>query len=114
MHHDIKKYVWDAIEACRLIQEFTKDYTLETYQQHQLTNLAVQGALVNLGRILRVVDEADPSFRNYLPETNDMIGLQKHLVHEYDRVDNAIIWNVAKNDVPDLQSKLTVWLEKNG
>jgi uncharacterized protein with HEPN domain len=114
MYYDIIQSVMDAAGACRMIQEFTAGYTLETYQRDLRTRSAVERQFEILGEALNRAEDADPAFRDSLPEMGNIIGMRNRLAHGYDRVSDAVIWDAAKTDVPDLQSKLTVWLEKNG
>jgi len=114
MPHDVKKSVWDAMDACRMIQEFAEGYTLETYQQDYRTRSAIERQFEILGEALNRVNDADPSFRDHLPEMGKVIGMRNRIIHGYDRLVSSIIWDTVKDFVPDLQSKLEAWLEKNG
>ena len=114
MQHDVKQSVWDAADACRMIQAFAEGYTLETYQFDWRTRSAIERQFITLGEALKRVDDADPSFCDYLPEMGDVIGMRNRLTHGYDRVSNETIWTAVEKHVPELQSKLTAWLEKNG
>ena len=35
-----------------------------------------------------------------------MAGMRDRLIHEYDRVDLDVVWNVVERDVPDLVARL--------
>jgi len=114
MYHDIIQSVMDAVDACRMLQEFTANHTLETYQIDPLRRSAVGYQFATLGEALNRVDDADPSFRDHLPEMGKVIGMRNRMIHGYDRVDDSVVWDTVKNFVPDLQNKLATWLEKNG
>jgi len=114
MFHDIIQSVMDAEEACKKIQKFAEGYTLETYEQNELTRSAIERKFGILGEALNRVDAADPTFRDYLPEMGKVIGMRNRINHGYDRVLNPLLWDAVKNNVPDLQNKLSAWLDKNG
>ena len=114
MHYDVKKSVWDAADACKMIQEFAEGYTLETYLSDCRTRSAIERQFEILGEALNRVDDADPTFRDYLPEMGKIIGTRNRLAHGYDRIEDEIIWTAVEKYVPELQNKLTAWLEKNG
>ena len=114
MRHDIRKSVWDAMEACRAIWEFADGLTLETYLANRRDRRAIERELEILGEALNRIDEADPSFRNYLPEMGRAIGMRNRLAHGYDRVSDTAVWAAAKENIPIMHGKLAAWLEKNG
>jgi len=114
MYHDIIQSVTDAADACREMREMIEGYTLETYQQDRRTRLAVERLFEILGEALNRVDEADPLFRDHLPEMGKVIGMRNRIAHGYDRVNNSVLWDTILDFVPDLQDKLNAWLEKNG
>jgi uncharacterized protein with HEPN domain len=113
MYHDVKKSVWDAIEACQAIQEFTAGHTLKNYRADIKLRYAIERSFEILGEAFNRVDDADPSFRNILPELGDIIGMRNRISHGYDRVEDKIIWDAAVTKVPPLMGKLTAWLEQN-
>jgi len=113
MLHDIKKSVWDAVEACQKIQAFTRGHTLETYQADCLYRSAVERQFEILGEALNRVDEADPSFRDYLPDMGKIIGMRNRIAHGYDYVQDEVVWLAATKRVSGLMTKLETWLDEN-
>ena len=113
MFHDAVQSVMDALEACRAIREFAAGLTLEDYRINRLQRSAIERQFEILGEALNRVDEADPSFREYLPEMGNIIGMRNRIAHGYDRVQNEIIWLAVEKRVPALAVKLATWLEEN-
>ena len=111
MPHDVRKSVWDALNACRLIQEFSQDHTLETYQRNPRDRSAVERQFEILGEAFNRIAEADPSLRSRFSEMGDAIGMRNRISHGYDRVIDAIVLDVAKEDIPNLIDKLASWLD---
>ena len=114
MRYDKKKSVWDAAEACRKIQEYTAEQTIETYQADPLRRLAVERLFEILGEAFKRIEEVDPSFRDQFSEMGDAIGMRNRISHGYDRVKDATVLDVAQADIPVLMEKLTAWLNENG
>jgi uncharacterized protein with HEPN domain len=110
MYHDVTKSVMDAVGACQAIQEFTKGHTLETYQADYMRRCAVERQFEILGEAFCRIDDADPLFRDNLPEMGDVIGMRNRIIHGYDFVDDVIIWDAVKENIPNLMSKLEAWL----
>ena len=111
MIYDVKKSVWDALEACRAIQEFTTGETLATYQADIKLRYAVERSFEIMGEAFNRIDAADPKFRDVLPEMGKIIGMKNRINHGYDRVDDTIVWVTLTTDVPILTAKLAAWLE---
>ena len=114
MYHDKIQSVMDAVDACQELQTFTAGQTLESYKTDRLRRLAIERLFEILGEALNRVEDTDPSFRDHLPEMGKVIGMRNRLAHGYDRVNHSLVWDTVQDFVPDLQSKLTAWLEKNG
>ena len=49
MAHDVKKSVWDAMEACRAIRDFSAGHTLETYLADRRDRRAIEREFEILG-----------------------------------------------------------------
>ena len=113
MLYDVRQSVMDALDACCDIQEFTKEYTLESYQADRPRRLSVERLFEILGEAFKRIDVADPLFRNHLPEMGEVIGMRNRLVHGYDVVDDETVWATVKENVPALMAKLTEWLNEN-
>ena len=111
MPYDLRKSVWDAWNACRLIQEFTANQTLTTYQADIVLRSAVERQFTILGEAFNRIDDADPLFRERFSEMGAAIGMRNRLSHGYDRVDDAIVWDVAKERVPSLMDRLMAWMK---
>ena len=113
MPHEIKKSVWDAWNACRLIREFNAGQTLANYIENCLLRSAIERQFEILGEAFKRIDEVDLSFRGRFSEMGDAIGMRNRLSHGYDRVDDEIVWLTAQKQVPVLMAKLAAWLDEN-
>ena len=45
-------------------------------------------------------------------EWNQIVGMRNVFVHEYFGVDSRIVWEIIKNDIPDLKEKIKEILDK--
>ena len=41
-------------------------------------------------------------------EWDQIIGMRNVFVHEYFGVDSSLVWEIIKNDLPDLKTKITL------
>ena len=114
MFHDVVKSVMDVVGACQGIQEFTQGHTLESYQADYMRRCAVERLFLIVGEAFCRIDDADPLFRQKIPEMGDIIGMRNRVVHGYDYVDDEIVWTAVEKRIPDLLEKLTEWLKNEG
>ena len=114
MSHDTRKNVWDALEACRALREFSAGHTLETYLANQRDRRSIEREFEILGEALNRVVKADPSFRDRYPETGRVIGMRNRIAHGYDTVRDSAVLAAAQENVPALADMLAAWLKENG
>src|SRR2546425_12344582 len=98
-------WVDDIKEAVKRIERYTKRVG---YQQ-LLKNKKTQDAVV---RNLEIIGEAAKNISSEFKRRNKDIdwkgiaGMRDKLVHHYFGVNWEILWNVAKNKLPELESQL--------
>ncbi len=59
-----------------------------------------------LGEACQRAVQADPDFRQRLPEVGFAIGLRNKIIHGYDRIENAVIYDTLMQDLPALAERL--------
>ena len=113
MPHDLRKSVWDALNACKKIQSFTTGQTLEAYLADEMRCLAVERLFTILGEAFNRIDDVEPSFRDRFPEMGQIIGMRNLITHGYDRVNDEMIFDSIRENVPTLADKLAEWLDEH-
>ena len=48
-----------------------------------------------------------PELADRVPELREIVGLRNRVIHGYDVVDDRIIWDTVKNDLPLLQAHIS-------
>jgi uncharacterized protein with HEPN domain len=102
MPHDLD-YLLDILIAARKVQRFTEGVIWEAFAVDE----QLQYAIVKLIEIAgEAVGKITPPMRDAHPEIpwRDMINMRNRLIHEYARINLAIVWDVVQNDVPRLIS----------
>ncbi len=91
----------DIFDASNSIKKITADITFDDFDSDMLKHLSV-------ARLFEIIGEATKNLSNELRETHSnipwkkMAGMRDILIHAYSEADNKIIWNSARNDIPDL------------
>jgi uncharacterized protein with HEPN domain len=101
----------DIYEAGRLIQEFIADMSKEAFLQDRKTQSAVLHKILILGEATKRISQ---NYRKAHPEVpwRLMAGMRDIVIHAYENVDLAEVWNTASQDIADLLTKLEPLLPK--
>jgi uncharacterized protein with HEPN domain len=89
------------LEAIATAQSYVRGMTFENFQRDTKTVDAVITRLMIIGEATRSVPEEVQAAHAEVP-WHKMQGLRNVIVHEYDRVDLGILWNVVQLDLPPL------------
>jgi uncharacterized protein with HEPN domain len=91
----------DILLACRHIQEAVKGVSESQFVADRKTHAVACLELEIIGEAARTISE---EFKKSHPEVPwaGMVGLRHRLVHEYFRLDLAVIWEAVQLDVPTL------------
>ena len=98
----LPKHLFDARAAATLAVQFTAGLDLAAYSANVLVRSAVERQLEILGEAARrSLDEA-PSLRAAVTGLTLAIGLRNRIIHGYDRVEHAIVFDTVRRDLPSL------------
>jgi len=98
-------YLWDMLDAARMIEGFTTDVRFDQYMGDRKLQLAVERALEIIGEAARRVSE---NFKRAHPEIpwHGIIAQRNVLAHEYGEIKQDRIWRVVISHIPELISQL--------
>ena len=100
-----KLYIEDVLQSCREILDFTRELqNADDLGKDRRTFLAVVRSLEVVGEAARQMPRG---FKSNHPEIpwREVAGLRNVIAHEYFGLDNEIIWDVIKSQIPDLIEK---------
>lgn len=97
--------VADMLNAAQTILQYTAGKTREMYEFDQFLRHAVERNIEIIGEAAR---RLPPVFRDAHPELpwRAIMGTRHILAHEYDAVDNDIIWRIIVEHLPALVERL--------
>lgn len=111
MRSDLAKRLHDAHIACQKVVGFTSDMTFAQYLSNELVRLAVERLLEIVGEALSVALKIDPSLQDRFPNLRRAVGLRNRIIHGYDDINDAVIWDIVQTNVPPLTGELGVLLD---
>lgn len=107
MQPDVRKYLLDALNACEAISTFTHQASLKDYSANLLLRSAVERQFEIMGEAFSHLDTIDPEYRHQYPDMGKVIGMRNRIIHGYDSVDDAIIWDAVQHHLPNLKEWLS-------
>ncbi|WP_041279262.1 HepT-like ribonuclease domain-containing protein [Desulfobacula toluolica] len=104
-HRSWKFRIEDIIEALDRIFHYVKDLNYDGWMKDQKTIDAVIRNLEIIGEAAANVPQEIQDLYVDIP-WYQMKGMRNILIHEYFGVDNDVLWNTIKKDLPVLMEKL--------
>ena len=102
MAHEPQKYLFDIIQAGKLIIQFTAGKTLEQYRSDPQLRSAVERQFQIIGEALQQLHRKFPDTAGKITDYRSIIDFRHILVHGYDRVEDDIVWGIVESRLPIL------------
>lgn len=102
MNAEVRKNLFDILQAAEEITTFTDRMDFQSYQASVVTQRAVERDFEIIGEALNRVKRMDETVLDYISESHRIIGFRNILIHGYDMVDDRIVWNAVENHLPAL------------
>lgn len=98
-------YVDDILSAIKKINKFCTGIEKDNFMKNELLMDAV---VRNLEIIGEAASKLTASFRERHKgiEWRKIIGMRNRIIHAYDTVNFEIVWDVVREDLPELKKKL--------
>lgn len=103
---DPEKYLHDMLSSCEFLLEFTAGKTVGDYIDDRAFRSALERELQIIGEALIQLEKVAPAVAAEIPEYENIIGFRHVLVHGYDSLDPATVWNVIETKLQALAKKL--------
>jgi uncharacterized protein with HEPN domain len=107
MPHDPAKLVNDVLDAAEFILRHTDGRTLEDYCADHVLCAAVERQFITIGEAIRRLASLDPQVAAAIGEYPQIIAFRNIIVHGYDSIEDAIVWGIIQNEVPQLRTRAT-------
>ena len=95
----------------KILKYITKvlDYTTDAEYDDFINNsILVEACVFNLGQIGELANKIDKEFEKSNPSIpwRVLYGLRNKIVHDYEGVNLVLIWDIVKDDLPELNNQL--------
>lgn len=106
MPHDPAVLLEDIRRAAQQILAFTTGRQLVDYSSDELLRAAVERFFITIGEALSRLEKIDASKVAQISEHAKIIAFRNILVHGYDVIDDAIVWQVIQQHLPVLNKQI--------
>ncbi len=106
MSSRLPKHLHDALMAATHAVTFLQGVDDSAYAGNLLVRSAVERQLEILGEASRRALESDSSLRDRIPDLILAIGLRNRIIHGYDRIENEVVAETVRRDLPPLTERL--------
>ena len=106
MPHDVQKLLVDIRTACEEIIQFTEDKSIDDFKKDRILQLALERQFEIIGEAIFRLDRIDhENLAIKIPEYQKIIVFRNVIAHGYDIIDYYVLWDFAKERVPELLEK---------
>jgi len=106
------KLLEDIRDAAAFILQVTAGKSLEDFESDRLLRQAVERNLEIIGEAVSRLTRVDPDVASRIGECRQIIAFRNILIHGYDIIDQAKVWQVIADDLPELRNQVTELLQE--
>lgn len=89
---DIRVYLHDLKQSCKLIHSFVEGCDLDTYISDSMRKSAVERQFILIGEALNQMLIHFPEEKEHFPDAARIISFRNRLTHAYRTISDDIIW----------------------
>jgi len=109
---DLRAYLFDIAEACRLIEDFTRGASLADYERTVLLRSAVERQFEIIGEALSQALRYHPTLAEQINDTSRIIAFRNQLAHGYASVADDVVWDAVETNLPALRERVSALLRE--
>ena len=110
MNHKLLKYLYDIDESINSIFQYLgdkRDFAL--YQSNKILRRAIEREIEIIGEAVNNILKIEPDFE--IKNAKNIIATRNIVIHNYDKVDDVIIWGIVSIYLPKLQEEISKYLK---
>ena len=114
MNDETRKNLIDVLQAAEEIQGFVRGMDFKAFKNNTVAKRAVERDFEIVGEALNRVKYTDNELLQKISEHHRIIGFRNILIHGYDIVDEAIVWQAVTKHLPILIKEVEEILSSRG
>jgi len=111
MSRSDKLYLEDIAESIAAIADFTAGLDVGSFRHDRKTYSATLRELQIIGEAIGKISK-ETKAKDKTINWRDIKAFRNKITHEYFGVDYEIVWDIVKNELPELKSRISVLLKK--
>jgi len=109
MSKEPKEYLRHIHDECLYIISVSEDLLFEDFMEDETLKRAVVRSLEIIGEATKKI-HADFKVKWNTIQWKNMAGMRDRLIHDYIGVNYAIVWDVMKNKIPNMNTQISEFL----
>jgi uncharacterized protein with HEPN domain len=114
MAHKSPKLLEDIRDAAAFVRQVTESKSLDDYRSDRLLRQAVERNFEIIGEAVGRLAKVDPELAGKIRQHSQIIAFRNLLIHGYDLIDDAQVWDVIRLNLPTLESEAGALLADDG
>lgn len=106
------KLLEDIRDAAAFIRDAVDGLQLDEYEDDRLRRQAVERNFEIIGEALNRLTRVDSETASAVGPVSQIKAFRNILVHAYDSIDHAIVWDVIQNQLPSLLANVERLLDE--
>ena len=106
MQRKSPKLLEDIRDAVAFVRQATSGKSLDDYRGDRLLRQAVERNFEIIGEAVGRLAKLDPATASRLSEYEQIISFRNLLIHGYDLIDDAQVWDVIQRNLPKLEAEV--------
>jgi uncharacterized protein with HEPN domain len=113
MRLESKSLLEDIRLAAELLRAFTAGKSFDDYASDAMLRSAVERQFEIIGEALGRLSRTDPDIADQISECRRIINFRNVLIHGYDVVDDAVVWDILQKNLMPMYQEITNLLVEN-
>jgi len=111
MNEKEQKYLFDILNAIREIEDFLgTERSFNVYQANSMLRSAVERQLTIIGEAINRILAQNPTIA--ISAARNIVQFRNKITHEYDAVDDVVVWAIIIKHLPELKTEVENLLQK--
>ena len=103
MRLEMKKYLFDILQAANNIEHYTSGLEYHDYVDNGMVQAAAERKFEIIGEALNRINRLDATILERISEHQRIVDFRNVIAHSYDAIDNELVWNAVQNHLPKLK-----------